>query len=215
MARDVFVPPLHSGIAPGVFGPENVYHRQLPTNVTQGSADKPEPSVDLRNVGDHVALDERVVLLMIWVRAVLNMEGPAIANQRKHELITDHREIKCDYQRQISLITILVLKFVVSKITVPFLGFYQLVEASVYFPDKRKKDDHDEKFVKCPREPDGTVTRDSGQSSQSIVIGESLVAHLRHLILQVCYEGDIERKTGHVYEVQLGLNVLPLLRHIL
>lgn len=215
MARDVFVPPLHIGIALGVFGPENVYHGQLPTDVAQGPTDEPEPSVDRWNVGDHVALDERVVLLMIWVRAVLDVEGPAIANQGKHELITDHREVEFDNQRQISLITILILKFVISKTAVPLLGFYQNIETIVYFPDKGKKDDHDEKFVECSHEPDRTSAGDSGKSLESILIGESLVTDLRHLVLQVCYEGNVEGEAGHIYEVQVRLYVLPLLRQIL
>lgn len=215
LARDELVPPLQIGIALGVFGPENVYHGQLPPDVAESSADKPEPSIDRRNVGDHVTLDEGVVLLMLGVRAVLNMQGPAVADEGEHELIADHGEIKFDYQRQISLIAILILKFVVCESAFPLFGFYQDVETSVDFPHIRKKDDHDEELVECSHEPDGTSTGDSGQSFQSFVVRETLVAHLRHLVLQVCYEGNVEGETGHINEIQVGLNVLPLRRQIL
>lgn len=56
---------------------EDVDDRVKPDHVGEGARDKPEPSVQLWDVGDDIAL--RVfVILVIWIGAVFDVIGPAV-----------------------------------------------------------------------------------------------------------------------------------------
>ena len=79
MAKQILVPPLNHAIVILLFRPENIYDWNLPANVAQDSANQPEPSVHLGDVGDHVTLDEGVILLVFGDLAVPDVDCPTVA----------------------------------------------------------------------------------------------------------------------------------------
>lgn len=76
--------------------PKYSYQGKLPNEVDEHAAEEPEPRVDGRHHGDHVALDEFVVDRMISVVAVLNVARPQETDQGEEEQIEAHDRVYFD-----------------------------------------------------------------------------------------------------------------------
>ena len=71
---------------------EDVDYWVEPDNVGEWAGDEPKPSVQLWDICDNIALGV-LMILMIRIRAIFNMIGPAIRYYRINQLINCYHNI--------------------------------------------------------------------------------------------------------------------------